>query len=479
MSRHGEAVMLDQTHVGTPLPVAAPAFGSARTPSPAWLEVVETFHAAARSTGVVAADALLVLLGVGIAGGDRPTALIAVAGFLAGAWFGHVYRRRITLEAQGVTWYARLLPVPLLAMLAALAASGRQPSEEWLVSGIAVAVALLTARTVAWLTVARARRRELGLRNTLAVGTSDRLRQLHRRLDGYPETGLRTVATVTTDAPNDIERARVTTLLQRGALDQVLISDLSEHELLEEWAASVSDNAVDVDCALVLPPASRPRGNVARIGDLGVVALGRLMPRRPRMWTKRVFDVAIAGFLLLLLAPVFAIVSLAVWLSDRGPVFYRQWRVGLDGRQFRIWKFRSMVPDADALTENLAHANIADGLLFKVPDDPRVTPVGALIRRLSIDELPQFFNVVTGDMSLVGPRPLPVDPDDFNVAARRRHHVRPGITGLWQVEGGHVVDYDDMIKLDLAYIDGWSLRQDIALLVKTVPAVLVRRSAAY
>jgi lipopolysaccharide/colanic/teichoic acid biosynthesis glycosyltransferase len=158
-------------------------------------------------------------------------------------------------------------------------------------------------------------------------------------------------------------------------------------------------------------------------------------------------------------------------------VFYRQWRVGLDGRQFRIWKFRSMVPDADTHTEDLLHANVANGLLFKVPDDPRVTPVGSLIRRLSIDELPQFFNVVTGDMSLVGPRPLPVDPDEFNGSARRRHNVRPGITGLWQVAGGHVVDYDDMIKLDLAYIDGWSLRQDIALLLMTVPAVLVRRSA--
>jgi lipopolysaccharide/colanic/teichoic acid biosynthesis glycosyltransferase len=312
----------------------------------------------------------------------------------------------------------------------------------------------------------------------MVVGTADRLRQLDRRLDGFPEAGLFPVTTVTLDRPLDgFERPRARALLERGDIDQVLITDAGAHALLEAWASSDLPDGVDVDCALVLPAAAGSQACTARIGDLGVVPLGRLMPPRPRMWSKRLFDILLAGSMLVLLAPVLVMVSLAIWMYDRGPVFYRQWRVGLDGRQFRIWKFRSMVPGADSLTDKLVDANIADGLLFKVPDDPRVTPVGALIRRLSIDELPQFFNVVTGDMSLVGPRPLPVDPSEFDGAARRRHHVRPGITGLWQVEGGHVVDYDDMIKLDLAYIDGWSLRQDIALLLKTVPAVLVRRSA--
>ena len=171
------------------------------------------------------------------------------------------------------------------------------------------------------------------------------------------------------------------------------------------------------------------------------------------------------------------IVSLAVYLYDRGPVIYRQRRVGLNNREFTIWKFRSMVPGADKLNDHYADANVANGLLFKLPDDPRVTPVGNLIRRLSIDELPQLINVLLGDMSLVGPRPLPVDPDEFDAVAAKRHLVRPGITGPWQVAGGHVMGYDDMIKLDLAYVDGWSLRRDLWYLAMTIPTVMVRRSA--
>jgi lipopolysaccharide/colanic/teichoic acid biosynthesis glycosyltransferase len=120
---------------------------------------------------------------------------------------------------------------------------------------------------------------------------------------------------------------------------------------------------------------------------------------------------------------------------------------------------------------------MANGLLFKLPDDPRVTPVGNLIRRFSIDELPQLVNVLVGDMSLVGPRPLPVDPDEFDAIAAKRHCVRPGITGPWQVGGGHALGYDDMIKLDLGYVDTWSLRHDLWLLLMTIPTVLVRRSA--
>ena len=135
-----------------------------------------------------------------------------------------------------------------------------------------------------------------------------------------------------------------------------------------------------------------------------------------------------------------------------------------------------MFPGADQLTDHYAGSNVADGLLFKLPDDPLVTPVGNVLRRLSLDELPQLVNVLLGDMSLVGPRPLPVEPDEFDPLAQRRHWVRPGITGPWQVSGGHLLDYEDMIKLDLAYVDGWSLRRDLWLLVMTVPTVLVRRS---
>jgi lipopolysaccharide/colanic/teichoic acid biosynthesis glycosyltransferase len=199
----------------------------------------------------------------------------------------------------------------------------------------------------------------------------------------------------------------------------------------------------------------------------------------PRLaWCKRLLDIGVSSTLLLLLLPVLVIVSLAIYLSDGAPIIYRQRRVGRDNRVFQIWKFRSMVPNADKMVEKYAGENVSNGLLFKIAGDPRVTRVGNVIRRLSLDELPQLVNVLVGDMSLVGPRPLPVTPEEFDATASRRHDVRPGITGPWQVRG-HVLGYDDMIRLDLDYVDTWSVRRDLWLLLMTIPAVLVRRSPAY
>jgi lipopolysaccharide/colanic/teichoic acid biosynthesis glycosyltransferase len=165
-----------------------------------------------------------------------------------------------------------------------------------------------------------------------------------------------------------------------------------------------------------------------------------------------------------------------VWLGDRGPVFYTQRRVGRHGETFRMLKFRSMVTDADRLVLDLRDQNMTDGLLFKVEDDPRVTKVGAFIRKTSIDELPQLWNVLRGDMSLVGPRPLPRDPDEFGALDGMRHSALPGITGYWQLSGGNDLTYQEMVKLDLAYIQSWSLWLDIRLLLRTIPALLYRRT---
>ena len=190
---------------------------------------------------------------------------------------------------------------------------------------------------------------------------------------------------------------------------------------------------------------------------------------------KRTTDIAIAGVLVLVLLPLLVAVALAIVLADGGPVFYRQDRVGLNGRTFRMWKFRSMVVGADELKDAHLGANVNDGLLFKLQDDPRVTPVGRVLRRLAIDELPQLFNVVTGDMSLVGPRPLPVAPNDFDAVADQRHSVRPGITGPWQVGGANTLTYAEMVALDLDYAAHRSLRRDLWLLARTLPAVATRR----
>jgi exopolysaccharide biosynthesis polyprenyl glycosylphosphotransferase len=190
-------------------------------------------------------------------------------------------------------------------------------------------------------------------------------------------------------------------------------------------------------------------------------------------------DRAVAGLVLVLLAPVLAGIALAVKLNSPGPVLYRQERVGLNGRSFTMLKFRSMVVDADRRLEDLRGDNISDGLLFKMRSDPRVTPVGRLLRRLSLDELPQLFNVLRGTMSLVGPRPpLPGEVARYDTSVSRRLLVKPGLTGLWQISGRSDLSWEESVRLDLRYVENWSLAMDALILWKTGRAVL-SRSGAY
>jgi lipopolysaccharide/colanic/teichoic acid biosynthesis glycosyltransferase len=165
------------------------------------------------------------------------------------------------------------------------------------------------------------------------------------------------------------------------------------------------------------------------------------------------------------------VAALAVRLSAPGPALFRQPRVGRDGRVFRVFKLRTMYVDAEQRLDSLRAANEADGLLFKIKDDPRITPVGRLLRRTSVDELPQLFNVLLGQMSLVGPRPLPVAGDAFVGPEQRRHLVKPGITGLWQVSGREEQSWEDAVRLDLYYVENWSLSMDLVILLRTVLAV--------
>jgi lipopolysaccharide/colanic/teichoic acid biosynthesis glycosyltransferase len=192
---------------------------------------------------------------------------------------------------------------------------------------------------------------------------------------------------------------------------------------------------------------------------------------------KRFLDLLGATSALLALAPLFALTAALVKLGSRGPVFYRQLRTGRHGETFRMWKFRTMFPDADARKNELAHLNHhahnGDARLFKIRNDPRVTRVGRFLRRHYLDEFPQLLNVLTGDMSLVGPRPLILEEAAHVPGwAVCRHDVRPGMTGLWQVRGGSALGFGEMMELDYRYVTNWSLADDIGLLARTVPVVV-------
>jgi exopolysaccharide biosynthesis polyprenyl glycosylphosphotransferase len=217
-----------------------------------------------------------------------------------------------------------------------------------------------------------------------------------------------------------------------------------------------------------LPP---PR--VTHFGSLAALSFAPVHHSRSRMLVKRVMDVVGSACLLALSSPMLALAALAIKLDSKGPVLFRQIRCGMNGRHFRIVKLRTMEVDAEERKAELMELNEMDGPVFKIRNDPRVTRVGRFLRRWSIDELPQFWNVLVGDMSLVGPRPpVPIEVAEYATFDRRRLSMRPGITCLWQVNGRNAIGFTDWVKLDLEYIDTWSLTLDVRILLKTLPAML-------
>jgi exopolysaccharide biosynthesis polyprenyl glycosylphosphotransferase len=197
-----------------------------------------------------------------------------------------------------------------------------------------------------------------------------------------------------------------------------------------------------------------------------------------RSYIKRAADIVAAALGIALLSPVFLVIATAIKLDSRGPVFFRQARVGKDGREFSFYKFRSMVEDAEALKESLMHLNELEGPVFKISEDPRVTRVGTFLRRTSLDELPQLINVLKGDMSLVGPRPpLPCEVEKYEGWQREKLSVLPGITCLWQISGRNHIGFTEWMRLDIEYIRRQSFGLDVKILARTLPAVLSRKGA--
>jgi exopolysaccharide biosynthesis polyprenyl glycosylphosphotransferase len=399
------------------------------------------------------------------------------------------HAERSTLETQGVAWYCTALAgsvSTLTILLLCVGAFFGYSASDVAVFGVLLGGFLVGLHTVTWTVLVLLRRGGIGLHNALVVGEGAVAQTVMKKLTDYPEAGLRPAGVVTLTGAEEltegggtgVEPDELPALIELEGVDQLLI--VPERHVNDELVQCLEACAgLDLHIA-VLPPLAdlfiNPR-QVSQVGGLPLLPVGKPTLLRPPVRPgKRLFDIVVSALLLLLVAPVLGVVALAVKLEDRGPVIFRQRRIGFGGRPFEICKFRSMQVGAERLVAPLAAHNVTDGLLFKMVNDPRVTRVGAIIRRLSVDELPQLWNVLKGDMSLVGPRPLAADASDFSVMDGRRHCVLPGITGYWQVTGGNGLTYQEMVKLDLAYIQNWSLWLDLRLLVKTVPA-LVHRSA--
>jgi exopolysaccharide biosynthesis polyprenyl glycosylphosphotransferase len=248
---------------------------------------------------------------------------------------------------------------------------------------------------------------------------------------------------------------------------------------LRELAWELEETGTDLCVAPALIDVAGPRTTIRPVAGLPLLQLDHPELAGGKQLIKAVFDRLAAGLALVVLAPVFVVIALAIRVDDRGPVFFMQTRVGRDGRVFRLFKFRTMVVDAEQRKLELEALNEGAGVLFKMRKDPRVTRVGATLRRWSLDELPQLFNVVIGDMSLVGPRPaLPREVARYGDHMRRRLVVKPGITGLWQVSGRSGLSWEESFRLDLRYVDNWSIMLDVQILWKTFSAV-TRGSGAY
>jgi exopolysaccharide biosynthesis polyprenyl glycosylphosphotransferase len=324
------------------------------------------------------------------------------------------------------------------------------------------------------------------LRRAVVVGHASVVRDLAAELSRETHHGLSVVAACLADAavPAVSEIAGVPAIAGLGGVAEVverfqadMVAVLSCPEMsgvrLRELAWELEKTDTDLCVAPALLDVAGPRTTIRPVAGLPLLHVDHPEFTGARRVIKAAFDRTVALAALILTAPLFVFVVLAIWTADGGSALFRQTRVGKDGRTFTLYKFRTMVLDAEERKAQLAERNENDGLMFKIRNDPRITRVGGWLRRWSVDELPQFINVLRGDMSLVGPRPaLPDEAARYAEHMRRRLMVMPGMTGLWQVNGRSDLSFEESVRLDLRYVENWSFVLDLQILWKTCAAVL-------
>ena len=357
----------------------------------------------------------------------------------------------------------------------------------WLVSTSAIVSSRLLLRVV----LAFVRKRGRNLRNLVIVGTNGRALEFARRLVSHPELGCRIAGFVdqSWQGMEEFRRSGYSLSSDLGSFPQFLRnSAVDEVVMALPFRSMYTEGSQIADLCQEQGISVRVLTNLFDLKRANSFAEDRdplIIPSTSWMdgWPvffKRVLDLTISFILLTLLSPVLLVVASLTKLTSPGPVLFLQKRLGLNKRHFNVYKFRTMVVDAEKRIREIEHLNEVSGPVFKIKNDPRITPIGRFLRKTSLDELPQLFNVLIGDMSLVGPRPLPVrDYEGFNEDwQRRRFSVKPGITCLWQVRGRSAIPFEKWMELDLQYIDKWSLWLDFEILVRTIPAVLRGSGAA-
>ena len=332
-------------------------------------------------------------------------------------------------------------------------------------------------------------RRGIGISNILIIGTGEEAGLLMQKIKSHPEMGLRIAGFLRVEGESgafasggmnviggtgDLE-----SLIVKFGINSVIfaVSD-APNSLIMELVEKCEVNKSEFRFVPRVLDIIESRVSSDEVIGIPLITVKEIKLYGLNAFLKRASDIFYSLVLLIFALPVIAVISALIKLDSAGKVFFVQKRVGAQGKEFYMYKFRSMRSDAESDFDKVADKNEADGLIFKMKKDPRVTRAGSLLRKWSLDELPQIFNVIKGDMSFVGPRPpLPSEVKNYNSWHRKRLRIAPGITGLWQVSGRSDISFDEMVKLDIYYIESWSLWQDIKILLKTIPVVLLAKGA--
>jgi exopolysaccharide biosynthesis polyprenyl glycosylphosphotransferase len=338
------------------------------------------------------------------------------------------------------------------------------------------------ARRFAWRRVMQRRYLEgLETRNVLIVGVGRVAHALRNHLEALRHMGFRFKGFIALDV-EDAESGNIDVVgnlsncldvARSMFVDEIFFSTPTDKNAIMALVEEARTAGVDVRVVPDLYEGLAWNAPVEYIGQFPTIPLHRREFPLGAFLIKRVMDVVLSSLAIIVLLPVMAVIGLAVKMSSKGPMLYGAKRIGRKGRMFTCYKFRTMVKDADAQQQDLLYRNERDGILFKIDNDPRITKLGRRLRKYSLDEVPQFFNVLAGNMSLVGPRPpIAAEVEQYKLAHLRRLDVLPGMTGLWQVEARQDPSFDSYISLDTAYVENWNLMLDLRILARTVGVVL-------
>jgi len=329
------------------------------------------------------------------------------------------------------------------------------------------------------------RKQGKNIKQVLIIGTQPKVQMLVKKINQHPETGF-VIRGFLSETPEEAGRnvygytvlgtyEDLYSILHKEIIDEVIFATpiFALHKIKPSLEVC---EQMGINCRIVIDTydyASKFKMFVDGILDIPLISFSYRERKFYSLWVKRLMDISISSGLLILLSPFFLITNYIIRKESPGPAIFKQVRSGLNGRKFVMYKFRTMIDGAEALRSKLQKRNEVSGPIFKIKLDPRITKVGKYLRRTSLDELPQLYNVLKGDMSLVGPRPLPlIESSQITGRERRRLSMKPGITGMWQCNGRSHSHYENLIRLDLEYVDNWSLLLDIKLLIRTIPIVI-------